>query len=859
MRHLLGLVAFRHLVGAPLRSTITILGIALGVASVVAMSLVNDGILRSVRRGIEAVAGRADLEISAGAVGLEESALERVRAVPGVSHAAPVLEVTANVTAPRSGAGDTLLVLGLDTLGDSHFTEDPLEGGKTVEVEDPIAFLNAPDSLLLSQSMARRLGLRVGGRIEVVTAAGVRPLTVRGLLPEGGLTRAFGGDVGVMDIYAMQIAFHREGRFDRIQVALRRGTRVPEARRRLASALGPGADIETPKTRTGRQEQMLFGVQAGTMIAGAVALLVGMFLIYNTVSIAVVERRREIGTLRALGASRREVLGLFAIEAALIGCLGGLGGVGIGIVLSRQLLARVSESISALYLRINANEVSAPPIVWALGALLGLVAAVGAGFVPARAAAKVNPVESLRRGSLTQMPRAALPIQLAFAGALVMGLAALAVRMPRWGGAPIGGYLAAFLVLIGSSLLVPLALRLMDVPMRAVGSLVFGAPGRLAADNLARAPLRTSVTVAALMTGVAMTVNVASFVQSFRGSIEDWLRQAVPADLFVNSTSSFIGVANTPLRPDLRPELLKIRGVEDVDPVRMARISYRGRTAFLLSLEKAVYRRHGRPVYIEGSLADDTGDAHREEIGLSENLARKWGLHRGDTVTLRSPSGPKSYRVAAIIVDYTSDAGTMILDRSAYIRDFGDDLVDSFDVYLTAQGKRRIDAIRREILRKFGRRYDLRVKTNLELREQIMSFVNQMFQVMRAMELVALLIAVLGVANSLIASVLDRTRELGILRAIGASRGQVLGSVLAEAGFIGLYASLLGAPAGALLGWLTIRVINSAVSGWVVPFSFAWGGALQTAVLVTVAALVAGIWPSRNATRVQPIVALRAE
>jgi putative ABC transport system permease protein len=859
MWHLVRLVALRHLTGAPLRSTITVFGIALGVASVVATSLVNDGILRSVRKGIEAVAGRADLEISAGAMGLEESALERVREVTGVSHAAPVLEVTTNVTAPRAGAGESLLVLGLDTLGDPYFTEDPLEGGRAVEVEDPIAFLNAPDSLLLSQSMATRLGLRVGGKIEVVTATGVRPLTVRGLLPDGGLTRAFGGDVGVMDIFAMQIAFHREGRFDRIQVALRRGTRVGEVRPRLALALGPGVEIETPQTRTGRQEQMLFGMRAGTMIAAAVALLVGMFLIYNTVSISVVERRREIGTLRALGGTRREVLGLFAIEAALLGSLGGLGGVGIGIVLSRQLLQRFSDSISALYLRINANEVNAPPFVWLMGAVLGLVAAVGAGLVPARAAAKVNPVESLRPRSLTQIPRAALPIQLAVAGGFVMALAALAVKMPRWGGAPVGGYLAAFLELIGSALFVPLALRVMDVPMRALGSVLFGAPGRLAADNLARAPLRTSVTVAALMTGVAMTVNVASFIESFRSSIDGWVRQAVPADLFVTSTSSVIGVSNTPLGPELREELRKVRGVEDVDAVRLARISYRGRSAFVRSLDKAVYRHHGRPIYIEGSLADDTGDSHRDEIGLSENLARRWRLHRGDTVTLRTRSGPKSYRIAAVVVDYRSEAGTMTLDRSAYVRDFGDDLVDSFQVYLTAKGKRRTDQIRREILRKFGRRYDLRVQTNIELREQAISSLDQMFQMMRAMEVVALVIAILGVANSLIASVLDRTRELGILRAIGASRGQVLRSVLAEAGFIGLCASLLGVPAGALLGWLTVRVVSYAVTGWVVPFSFAWAGAAQTAVLVTVAAVVAGVWPSYSATRVQPIVALRAE
>jgi putative ABC transport system permease protein len=291
----------------------------------------------------------------------------------------------------------------------------------------------------------------------------------------------------------------------------------------------------------------------------------------------------------------------------------------------------------------------------------------------------------------------------------------------------------------------------------------------------------------------------------------------------------------------------------------MVKIGYRDQTAFLLSLDKAVYSKHGRPVYLEGRDAPASSRQAREEVGLSENFARRWDLHAGDTIELRTPGGPRRYRVGAVVVDYTSDTGAIIMERSTYVRDFGDDLVDSFDLYLTPDGRRRIGAIRREILRRYGERYDLRIKTNAELRDQILAFVNQMFQIMNAMEVLALIIAMLGVANALIASVLDRTREIGILRAIGASRGQVLRSVLAEAALMGLYASLLGAPAGALLGWLAVRVINTAVSGWSVPFVFAWAATLQTAAVVTLAALVAGLLPARNATRVQPIVALRAE
>jgi putative ABC transport system permease protein len=485
-------------------------------------------------------------------------------------------------------------VLGLDTLGDSYFADDPLEGGARVDVDDPVAFLNAPDSLLLSRSMAIRLGLRVGDGVQVATALGARTLTIRGLLPEKGLAAAFGGDVGVMDVFAMQIAFGREGRFDRVQVAVAKKADVERVKKRIAAALGGGIAVESPATRAARQEQMLAGLQAGTMIAGAVALLVGMFLIYNTVSIAVVDRRREIGTLRALGASRATILGLFSAEAFVLGALGGLAGVALGVFLSQGLLERASESVSALYLRISARDVPRPAAIWPAGVALGALSALFAGLFPARSAARVDPVETLRRGALGGTAPGRMRAQLAILGAVTLLASAGVARLPSFGGGPMGGYAAALLVLLGAAFLVPGALRILEAPMRFVGGALFGTAGRLAADNLARAPLRTSVTVAALMTSVAMTVNVACFVESFRASIVAWLESAVPADLFVNSTDSFIGVRNTPLQPGLGDELARLRGVEAVDRVRMVKVGYRDPTAFLVSLDKAVYAKHGR-------------------------------------------------------------------------------------------------------------------------------------------------------------------------------------------------------------------------------------------------------------------------
>jgi len=859
VRVLLRLVSLRRLIGVPLRTTLSVVGISLGVAVLVAVSLVNESVLHSIGRGVEAVAGKADLEVSAGATGVAEEVLDAVRGVEGVTHAAPIIEVTANVLGPAPVAGEGLQIVGLDTLGDDYFNEDPLEGEARVEVEDPVAFLNAVDSLLLAKPFADRAGIEAGGVVRVATAEGVKALRVRGILHPGGLTRANGGDVAMMDIYAMQIAFGKERRFDRIQVAIGKGLDRDVVARRIRTAVGSGVDVEPPARRASRVERMMGGLQAGLLVGSAVALLVGVFLIYNTVSIAVVERRREIGTLRALGTPRAWILRMFAIEAAVQGLLGGILGVPLGVGLSKGLLRTVSTAVSSLYLRMNVTAVQADARLAAAGIALGLGVTLVASLFPARAAASVSPVETLRSGRNAPPAPAFQRRILAVAGIGLLVVALCAALLPPVDGRPMGGYAAAFLILIGWSLCIPTLLSWMERPMRAFATALFGVPGRVAADNLARAPARTAVTVAALAVAVAMVVNVSTFMKSIQSALERWIVQSVPADLFVSASAGFIGVRNTPLRPDLGDALARIDGVEAVDLVRLAQANFGRERIFILSNVASIWMQHGRSDYLQGSRDDILDCIRRDDVGVSENFARRFGLWRGDSVALRTPTGMKRYRICSVFVDYTAETGIVSMDRTQYVRDFGDSSVDSFDLYLAPAAAGRIQDIRRQVVRQFGRRYDLQVRTNRELRELIMSFVDQMFQIMQALEFVALIIAVLGVANTLVASVLDRTRELGILRAIGASRRQVRGAVLAEATLIGLSASALGAPSGLLVSLLVLKVVNLQVRGWAIPYEFNWSGFGMTALLVTAAAAIAGVLPANRATAVEPVVALRAE
>ena len=840
------------------RTSLTVLGIALGIAVLVAVAVVNRSILSSVGRTIDDVAGKADLQVSAGASGIDDSIVDRVRAVPGVYKAAAVVEQTVTSRDPHGGR-ERLLVLGVDFLNadDDYFRAYSSTEVTAIE-RDSFAFMNSPYNLVLSRSVANRLGYKLHDRISLQTPQGKHDFDIWGFLGDQGVGRAFGGAVAVMDYGAMQVAFDRGKNVDRVDVAVMPGADPQAVARALRAAVGPGFTVEHPSHRNERVGYMLATLRNGLTMASFVALVVGMFLIYNTISIGVVQRRREIGTLRALGADRRDILLLFTLEGFLFGVTGSAVGVGFGLLLARALLATVEQSVSDMFLAIPAASVDAGRELLVFAALLGVVASTIAAALPARQAARLRPAETLRRGAAVAIVSTTRAFAVRDAAALAaFAASALLLRVPPLRDIPVGAAGSCMLLVLGATLASP---RLVQVSYAATRS-AFGAVGteaRLALENLPRSIFRTSATVSALMVGVAMATSFAAFVGSFESSTVEWVDQTLPADLWITSAGSVAGGGNAlPMSNDLRGELASLPGVEAVERVRLDDIEYRGHPVKLVASDLAEAGPRIKLMMLEG--VEDS--ALRAMLGgavvVAENFSRRFDVHLGGRIALATKNGERWFDVAGVIVDYTSDTGMLMMDRGTYTGIFGDERVDTYKLYL-AKGTDP-EPTRRAINERFADRYDLFVLTNREFRDEIIAMLDQAFAVMHLLEAVAIVVSVLGVVNAMLANVIDRGRELGILRAVGMLRSQVVRMVIWEGSLVGVMGIVGGVALGLVIGHVLLRYINVTQTGWYLPYRPSFRGIVETAFFVAAGSALASYYPARNAARLAVTEALACE
>jgi putative ABC transport system permease protein len=364
------------------------------------------------------------------------------------------------------------------------------------------------------------------------------------------------------------------------------------------------------------------------------------------------------------------------------------------------------------------------------------------------------------------------------------------------------------------------------------------------------------VPVSALSIGVTMAVTLASFIGSFETSADRWIEQSIPADLFITSSAKLAGVQNQPMSAAIGAEVQALPNVELLDPVRMLQHDVMGLRIYVISLSSEIYRQRGNPLILEGAIPDQ---AQREAgaVVISENFARRRNLKAGSTFQMKTPTGEHTYTVGAVIIDYTSDQGSVIMDRPIFVKQFQNDQVDTFHVYL--KDRAQLEQTRAAITAKLGDRYDLFVLSNAELRAEAKKLVGGAFSITYAMELVAVALALLGIINTLLAAVLDRTREIGLLRAVGADRRHIIKLFAGEAFFIGLTGSLFGVVTGGVVGYIVTKIVGVQATGWNFPFTYPLGTALQMIGLATVAAIIAGLYPARRAARLDVVEALAYE
>jgi putative ABC transport system permease protein len=848
---LLRLISFPYVRKHVLRTLLTLAGIVLGVAVFVGMHTANQSVLFAFQRTIDRIAGATQLQVSAGEAGFDEPVLERVQSTPGVRVAVPVIEAVVNTG--LSGQGN-LLVLGVDMLGDRGLREYDLEGEEEGAIDDPLVFLAQPDSLIVTRAFAARNAFAVNSKIVLSTLEGPKTFTIRGIMKSGGLASAFGGNLAVMDIYAAQKMFGRGRKFDRIDLAIDEGVRLEDVESRLSQALGPGFQVETPSSR-GAQFEAIAGVyKMSANITSLFALFIGMFIIYNTFSIAVTQRRTEIGILRALGATELQVRMLFLGESAVAGLIASIIGAAAGMAIARGIAGSIGAFMGEVYgMPQRAQEISANPYLLAGALVIGVVTSVIAAFIPARNAARIDPVKALQKGRYQSLSEGENRLRRSLA-IVCAAVALLCMWFRQLGPLLYAGYMLA---IVASLLITPAVGLALSRMLRPALKWLLPVEGTLAADSLIQAPRRTSGTLAALMLSVGLVIALAGMARASYGSIMQWVDSTLNPDFFVSATGKLTDRSYR-FPPSIGEQLRALPGVAEVQLVRIARVIYRNRPVMITAVDVASLERRVKFPVVEGNVREMyRRTAAGQGVILGDNLATIERLHLGDIVELGTPSGTLKLPIVGIVIDYSDQQGMVMIDRSVFQRNWNDDSANIFRVYMAPGASESV--VKQSIEAKIGAHTKLFVLTNHDIRDYIVRLTNQWFGLTYIQIAVAVLVAVLGIVNTLTVSITDRRRELGVLKAVGAMRRTIRRTVWIESLAIGFLGLTLGLTLGAVQLYYSLEISRRDIAGIRLNYEYPVEIAAWLIPVILGAAFVAALGPAESAVRGSLVEALEYE
>lgn len=846
---------FHALIGSYLnqergRTALTVLGVALGVAVLVAIDLANESAVASFKNTLNDVAGRAVLTVRGNGQGLDGSMVRELREFEEISSISPLIQGNAIWRPADDRAPETLLLFGIDMLFSEERDEVQVRDirFRLEQDRDPTSFFSRSDALIFTERFLLKAGLELGDQVELEIGGITQTFTVGGVLDAGDLTNTYDGNVLITDIGIADILLRRNGLVDRMDLTVVEGTDVDALAERLEAWLPPSALVERPERRGSQVDEMLAAFRFNLRALGQISILVGAFLIFNTMSVAVVRRRTAIGTLRAMGVSRGAIRGVFLLEGALLGLVGSILGMIGGTVLAVSLLGVVSDAISINFFQTTARTLAPSAGIYAMALAMGVGGSVLAALKPANEAATTPPANTMRRGSV-EAAGSSLTSSLVI-GAVLAGLGVVALLVRPGFRIPLSGYVASIFFLAAFVWWSRPVLALCTMVLRGVYTRLFGAEGLLAISSTQASLGRASVAICGLMISVGMAVSVSVMVSSFRDTVTTWMGQVLVADLYVTVATD---------RPTERPEgmpdtisskIAAIPGVEAVDPFRMKRLVINGRPAFLGAGSLSVVRFEnnavdGRPMpeVLKEALAN-------EELIVSESFARKHGYKAGDVIDIPTPRGIKPMRINALTYDYSSEQGYAIMDRAVFLRYFDDPLIDSVAVYLEPDADRA--EVRRQINAAAASLADhppITMREDSDIRALALTAFDRTFAITYLLQLIAVIVAVLGVATTLLSQILDRRHEIVTLRYIGASQARVARIVVLESGLIGVAGLALGIVSGLLLSWILTRVIMLESFGWTIQFGIPWLVVAQIAGIVFLATVIAAIFPARQAAK----------
>ncbi len=828
---LYGLLCGAHFRRHRLRLSLTTMGITIGVASVVAILTINRSTYSSFQSTVALLAGKAQIEITNGAAGVPQELLAELEVIPGVAALAGVVQEFVRVPALN---GRQVCLLGVDLLQQSAIWEGEFEK-EGFDLRRTTDVVREAGAVLLSGTLLREAKLNSGDTITVTSPRGRRDLTIRGSFENQRFGRIFQGSVGIMDLLPAQITFGKEGRFDWIDIALAPGADEARVRELVEARVRGRGEVVSPATRGKRVEAMLFTNRWLLSYSSLFAMAVGLFLIADSMYTSTQQRAGELATLRCLGASRQDLRVLVLAEALLVAILGSVAGLLLGTALCRLALGSFGTFVSATYVQVQPGEVvvRSGDVIGALA--IAFLATLGGALLPMRVAAGTSPLLSLDRYAA---PRVLHQTSAIVAGVVLVaaGVALPSLRLPRtWFATQTGLALAAILLeLIGTAFLVPLLLRASGIVLRPVHRRLWGPVGQWLWEQMARPNRRTSLTITSLAAGFSFALLMAVLLASYRSAVVNWVETSFPADLIVNVGPGLSLVAGPVADVAVGNEIARIAHVTSVKPLRFMDATFRGQPMIVQGVADALLRQQRGGHVL---------DAAQGEVAISDTLSERFSLALGDRFELDTPTGAIALLVKVVEPDYLLDVGSVKIPWSIFSVRWNEQranlfLVDLDDPGSAADVKARIDAT-------VGATYDLTVLSRKDTRAAIDLLISSTFALMFACELLAILVAVLAVMNAVSANLLDRAKDLRVLRTLGLTPKALRRLTLTEGGTLGFLGATFGIAVGAVAAHRLLRASVLTVAGFHIDVIWPYGAAAAMVALGTASGALAAYLGTR--------------
>ncbi|MFL7869350.1 MAG: ABC transporter permease [Anaerolineales bacterium] len=860
--HLFRLLTLRSIRSRSLRFLLSAFGSILGVAGMLSIQATNQTALASILNLFESTSGRAKLAISSADTdegGFSESILNKVNSMDGILIGTPLVientdladkEASDQLDISFFGAsGGGLLLHGVVPSLEIQTRDYKLIAGRFLS-QDPKA-----REVVLVENYAEDENIHVDDLIKIITPNGTRELKVVGLVAREGPGKTNNGSFGVIPIKAAQELFNRSNDLDQIDIVPVNQnpstTELAQLRAKLQEQLGNNYSVTYPSGQGERMTQMLQNYQIGLNFMSGIALFVGAFLIYNAFAMTVVERMREFGMLRTVGMTRRQVIGTVLVEAGILGFIGSALGVGLGILLARGLTSLMETLMNQ---ELGEVQVTLNNMLFSMS--IGVGVTFLAALIPALQAGRISPIEALRvRGKSKEgwLIRYGWILGILLLG----GSVALLIINPFPYDVQFRlGSMTVFGLFTGATLLIPITVGLWEIISRPVIKLIYGSSGSLGSRNVQRSRLRTTLTVAALMVGVAMVIMVRGMTESFAVDLRTWIQAYLGGDIYVTSSVR--------LRSDIERRLKSVEGVYEVAPLRYFNVDWKtpsGETETInfMAIDVAAYSRVTNFVF-SGEQVDPKQALERLQAGravfVSTVLAEKYNLTPGGVISLKTRRGYKDFQIAGVVVDFYNQ-GLVVqgswedMRRYFNIRD-ANTLLVKVDADIAAS------SVQEQIDNQLGERYHLTLISNEMIRDQVLTLMDQAFSMFDVMALISIVVGSLGVINTLTMSVIERTREIGMLRAIGTTRGQIVRMVLAEALLMGVIGGILGLATGVVLARI-LFIGMTTMSGYRLTFVLPPEGILISVVIALIVSQVAAIGPARRAAKVRILEAVHYE